>query len=229
MCCDEAIGTGQNGFHQPISFQDSATKVALKSRWPLQNTYARPFIFVYSRPKGVRMSTPSVQIPSPVASFEIRCSVAQYIMDSDDPGKAPDLIAVGGRVEITPNLKKPLRVFTDPPRVVSHETLIFTIDPETGQLVHPDGTIGVSLIDPNDENLDPTLWTYTARVIPARGQSWSVTFGGPPEGSSIVDLTMLVSTDPSGGTPNPMPVFTWNGTRLVINGVEGPDLAYHPE
>lgn len=204
------------------------------------------------------MSTPSALIPSPVASFEVRCSVGQYVMDSDDSGKAPDLIAVGGRVEITPSLTKPLRVLTVPPRVVSHDTLKFNIDPDSGELIHQDGTVGVFLIDSRDPNLDPQDWTYTANVIPNKGRSWSVTFRGPEEGSTVVDLGTIVSTQPSGGAPTPVPglsayqialqngfvgteaewlaslighspAFTWSGTSLVIDGVEGPNLRADPE
>lgn len=144
------------------------------------------------------------QIPNPVTSFGVTCAIGQYVMDSDDSGKEPDLIAIGGSVEITPNLKTPIRIDTDPPRVASHDTMYFSIDPTTGQLVHPDGTVGIELINSRDELLTPKGWSYTATIRPDKGKTWSVTFVGPPEGSDSIDLALVAPVDPNPGVVIPL-------------------------
>lgn len=142
---------------------------------------------------------PHIQIPSAVESFEVRCLVGQFVMDGADDDKTPDLVAVGGSVDIAPDVKTPLRVTEGGvSRIVSHDTLRFTIDPETGALVHPDGTVGVRLLDPHSAALDPKDWTYTATVSPAVGKRWTVTFTGPSSGG-VVDLGAVASVAPSPG------------------------------
>lgn len=198
------------------------------------------------------MSVPPID--SPVGSFEVRCRVGQFVMDSDDPDRAPDLIAVGGTVTVEPDLRRPIRVHGENgPRVVGVDALEFTIDPLTGKLVHPDGEPGVELIDPTDEHLDPQGWTYTANVRPEKGRAWTVTFGAPTDDSGIVDLGSVVPVAPSPGVAENYlqqtitardsaesfavraetaaqnaedwaPSFAWDGTRLVIDGDTGPDL-----
>lgn len=190
---------------------------------------------------------------TPVGSFEVRCRVGQFVMDSDDPDHAPDLVAVGGRVTIEPDLNRPIRVNESAgTRVVGVDPLEFTIDAATGQLVHPDGDPGVELIDPTDEHLDPQGWTYTATVRPAKGRFWTVTFGAPADGS-VVDLGSIASVAPSPGiTANYLqqtveardqaesfavraeaaateaegyaPTFAWDGTALSIDGGDPVDL-----
>lgn len=142
------------------------------------------------------------RLSSTVASFEIRCSIGQFVMDGPDDGRTPDLAAMGGKVTITPDLKKPLRIRGDTPledRVVGVNALVFTLDPLTGQLVHPDGTVGVELVDPDDDKLDPKGWTYTATVAPDAGNRWSVTFGGPGDGPRVVNIGALAGVEISPG------------------------------
>lgn len=148
------------------------------------------------------MSDTLPRLITDVSSFEVRCAIGQFVMDGPDSDHGPDLAAMGGKVTIAPDLKKPLRVRGDTPledRVVGVNALVFTLDPVTGQLVHPDGTVGVELIDPDDDRLDPKGWTYTATVAPTEGNRWSVTFGGPGDGDRVVNIGALAGVEISPG------------------------------
>lgn len=151
------------------------------------------------------MSSPTIQVPSSIGTFEVRCAIGHYIIDQSDEDRDPDLMTMGGRVEISMNLTKPLRRISEPMRIISTNSFSCVIDPITGQLVSPDGSVGVRLVDPKDPNLDPKNWNYRAVVYPDKGNPWEVNFTSPELGEDFVDLGKLVSTSPDGGVPTAVP------------------------
>lgn len=172
------------------------------------------------------MSDTLPRIPTEVRSFEVRCKIGQFVLDGADADRAPDLVAVGGTVTIEPDLRKPVRINSDDPldtRVVGVNGIEFQIDAATGRLVHPDGEPGVELVDPSDPHLDPQGWTYTATVRPAVGRPWSVTFGAPPDGASVVNIGGLAGVDISpgtGGNPVQQVVAARDEARVLSGAAE---------
>ena len=178
--------------------------------------------------------------------------------DSHDPDRAPDITsATGGTVTITPSIRSVRYTGAQGPMILAARPAKGVIDSEgylcTATADGDAGDRGMVFPATDDTDLNPTDWTYEVSII-LDGQVRIGTFNVKLPTDSTVDLSLAAPVPSSGGTAivvDPTtairaeaaadraetaadeaegyaPTFAWDGTKLVIDGEQGPDLEGPP-
>lgn len=136
-------------------------------------------------------------MPAPQSCLIVGRFLSAVIDSADDPDREPEIVPIAGaKVTLTASVARVRASSAEPPATIFMRPIECMTD-ETGQLVGPDGIIGVRVIATDDETLDPHGWTWTA-VIAATGLGTiSATFSAP--GGGTVDLTTAIPVSPSPG------------------------------
>lgn len=123
------------------------------------------------------------------------------VIDStEDPDREPQIVPISGvKIDIAVDLKdgKVIAPLAEPPAVLVADSYKCTSD-ATGQLVSPDGDVGVYVPATDDPNLRPTGFTWTATITTPGISTYKVTFHAPSDGH--VDLATLVPVPLNPGT-----------------------------
>lgn len=141
-------------------------------------------------------------LPAGMEACRVDLHLTEALVDSPlDPDRDPDTIPIAGakvvfRASLNPSV---VRIpSADPPTVVSLAPITVHTD-ANGDMVSPDGQLGVYLIPSTDERLDPHGWTWSVTITkPEIGLSISTQFVTTPGGH--VNLGDVVPVPPNPGT-----------------------------
>lgn len=139
-----------------------------------------------------------MDLPSNVSTCGVSLRLVQAVADDSDPGVEPQAIALAGAtVTFTASVSYCRNATTAPPALIALAPVACTFD-STGQMIGPDGSQGVRLVASDDPDLNPTGWTYTARVKHPSISGIVVTFVAPSGGQ--IDLATVVPVPPNPGS-----------------------------
>ena len=146
----------------------------------------------------------TVQIPwAPGALFlHLVCRLGEPRPDGSDDGIQPDLMSQAGTVTLTCDTDRIRFPESDGrKRMLSMNEWSFSIRASDGELFTPSGEVGVEVLSALTPGIDPSQFTWTAKVKPTSGKPWSVVI--PPTASGTVDLVELAEGGaPSSGVPS---------------------------
>jgi hypothetical protein len=137
-------------------------------------------------------------LPSNVQTRMVTWAAMDAVIDSADPDRDPDGVPIEGvKVNFAASIQQAKNVSATPPVTIFFSQIQALTD-ATGQLVSPDGQVGVFLICTDDTDLQPVNWTWTATISVPNFKTYTVTFA-LPQGSGSVDLTTLFPVPPDPG------------------------------
>lgn len=124
--------------------------------------------------------------------FKIICGLGEVRPDGADGDANPDLMTMSGTVVLSMAADR-VRYVDGAGRVrmLVLEATTYTIQASTGELIDPQGNVGVWLMNSASPGVDPSGFTYTATVTPAVGKPWAVTFSGDQTGT--LDLVTIAN------------------------------------
>lgn len=145
----------------------------------------------------------TVQIPwAPGALFlHLVCRLGEPRPDGSDDGIQPDLMSQAGTVTLTCNTERIRFPESDGRRrMLSMNEWSFSIRASDGELF-TSGEVGVEVLSALTPGIDPSQFTWTAKVKPTSGKPWEVVI--PANASGTVDLVELAEGGaPSSGVPS---------------------------
>lgn len=146
----------------------------------------------------------TVQIPwAPGALFlHLVCRLGEPRPDGSDDGIQPDLMSQAGTVTLTCNTDRIRFPESDGrKRMLSMNEWTFSIRASDGELFTQSGEVGVEVLSALTPGIDPSQFTWTAKVKPTSGKPWEVVI--PANASGTVDLVELAEGGaPSSGVPS---------------------------
>lgn len=131
-------------------------------------------------------------LPASVSTCRVDLRLIQAIVGSANAGVPLD----NATVTFEASVPYARVASATPPTVVSLGKIVCTTD-ANGQLISPDGSLGVYLVASDDPDLDPSGWTYTATISQKSIVPIVVTFVAPSGGS--IDLSSVVKVPTSPG------------------------------
>lgn len=159
-------------------------------------------------------------LPSNLSYTLVKGRFIRSVLDSSDPDRFPDALPIPGlSFTFTPSLTDPRvkNVSSQPPTTIYLDTFTCTTN-DNGDLVSPDGEVGVYVVSSDDPALNPSGWTYEVRISSAFAQDLVVNFIAPSNG--VVDLTSLVSVPENGGEYQEEWAATALAAQLALNQVQ---------
>ena len=142
---------------------------------------------------------PSELSPSPVPRF-VKVVCALGVVRHADMDVEPDFMTQAGTVQIVCDAGFLKYLATNGRgRLLDLEKETFIVRASDGELIDGNGQVGLYLLDPKADGIDPTAFTYTATIKSGLGTIWTVTFGGSTTLPDTLDLVTLVSSSKSGG------------------------------
>lgn len=142
----------------------------------------------------------TVQIPwAPGALFlRLLCRLGEPRPDGADVDTNPDLMTQTGTVTLTCDTSRIRYPEADGrKRMLSMGEHTFSIRASDGELYSPEsGAVGVEVLSSLTPGIDPTAFTWTAKVKPTSGEPWQVTI--PADAVGTVDLVEVAE----GGAPS---------------------------
>lgn len=154
-------------------------------------------------------------LPADVYAGRVTLTVLTGTGDSvDDPDNLPDLrTPQSATLVLTPSFHGFGKL---------SDGSVVILEPQT--YTSEDGKFDFYCIDGTSPGLNPSGWNWTAALITELG---STSFVFQPNKDTVTVLGDSLPLQVADGVPviqGPAPTITWDGTRIVVDGVAGPDL-----
>ncbi len=168
-----------------------------------------------------------MQIPWPADAthFEVRCLLGLANIDGVDTDRYMDLQAQGGKITFdAPGVPNIMIREGGRTRWVALQGYEYTIRPTDGELVSPDGLVGLALPRTDAASMLPKSFLYRAVVTPNVGQKWEVKFNHVSIDPTLgfVDLAAVKDPDPvASGDPQIVARMTAAENRITVLETSG--------